>query len=229
MSTQSVLPQEWATANSDQRSTMMMQIVCSTRDEIKEFRSKVDTLIPLVNILNARCKKLESEVDELKMILSCNSQAAELKISGIPLSVTLPETIIAQRVLTNLKLDSLHNSILSVRKVNYKDTPQSQAIIVQFASCQIRDFVVQTVKRRGGIFCDEIFPEFVESHVKIYANEFFSQATHTLLQKTKEKAKVCNYKFTWARNGVIYTRKDESSKTIPIITENDLDKMRQSD
>lgn len=219
------LPEGWASADSDQRSTMLMLATLKIQAETRGVARQIETLIPIVNALNTRCKKLEAEVDDLKMILSCNSQSAELKISCIPLSVALPGTEIAKRLLSYVNLDSLHNSILSVRKVNYKDTAETQAFIVQLTSCQIRDFIVKTVKCHGEIFSDDIFPEFVKNHSKIFANEFFSQSTHVLLQKTKEKARVCNYKFTWAKNGVIYTRKDESSKTITIITTSDLDKV----
>lgn len=189
----------------------------------------IDTFTSIVNVLNTRCEKLEFENEELKKSLLYHSQTAEVKISQIPSTVTLPEIDIAKAILTNLNLETFHSSILSVRKVNYKSKDEhsmnTQSIIIQFASTQIRDFVVKTAKTRGGLFCEDIFPEYVHTHARMYANEFLSQSSHVLLQKAKEKAKSCNYKFVWARSGVVYARKDENSSAIPLITQSDLDKM----
>lgn len=226
------LPEAWETADSDQRTSMIMRQILVNSAQSNDLLAKVNILVPLVNALNTRCKKLEFENEELKRLLSNNNHNAEVKISNIPLSVDLPVRDIAKAVLKNLNLESLEYSILSVRKINYKSSEaqasniaQSQSIVIQFSSVQIRDFVVQSAKRNGGLFSDDVFPEFSENHSKVYTNEFFSQSTHSLLLKTKEKAKLCNFKFTWARSGVIYSRKDENSTPIPIITESDLDKI----
>lgn len=233
------LPSDWDAVGGDERQRRMMKEILASRatenyvsNKVTELTSIVGDHAKYISQLHERYSRLEKENDDLKRLMTSNAQKAEVKISGIPLSVALPEVQIAQIVMKHLGLESMCSLILSARKIVYKPRENqdqraydTQAIVVQFASTQTRDHVVYTAKRHGELVSDVIFPDSTETKSKVFVNEFFSQYTNSLLQRTKEIAKSMGYKFTWVRNGVIYSRRDENAPPIAIMTDSDLDKL----
>lgn len=236
------LPPQWGALNSDERLSLLMQTTLATNSNSTHALQVLNEITPVIKAhttqiasLEEKVTALESENNDLKRIISAINQPAELKISGIPLDVAHPPVEIAKAVLKHLNIENHSNSILNARNIKYKNSDstsaamyKSQAIIVQVASTQLRDFIIQTAKRHGDIFADSIFPETASDHTKqhkIYVNSFHSNFTASLLRKTKEIAKAKGYKFTWPRNGIILTQKNELTPPIEIVTENDLNKI----
>ncbi|KAI5748127.1 hypothetical protein M8J77_022133 [Diaphorina citri] len=57
----------------------------------------------------------------------------------------------------------------------------------------------------------------------IFISEHLTPKNKQLLRKTKEKARLVNWKYIWTRDGNIYTRKDQNSQTrVQIREESDL-------
>lgn len=205
----------------------------ATNERLDNFGSMIDSQKSQIATLTCENESLKGELQDVKRSLAAKPNS-ELKISGIPESVTLDELAMCEAVLDHLQLSRFFNSVLSVRKVKYKETSRSgetrdrvqttQTIIVQFLSVQIRDFVVAAAKPFGVLNSDVIFP-LASPVSKMYVKEFLPYAVNELFHMTKQRASEANYQYTWCKSGVVHTRKENGSEIIQILTERDLDKI----
>lgn len=230
------LPPDWAGLDVSQKlDRLMLRLLTSDQSTNARLDSLVDSFHSQgaeLTQLKEENANLRREIDDVKTLVS-SPPKAQLKISGIPAAVTLDERAIYSAVLNKLGIPNFANSVLSARKIKFKETQAArdpskaptQAIIVEFMSAQIRDHVVGVARAHGELFSEEVFLGVPSQGVRIFCHEFLAQPTNDLFRKTKEKARSANFKFTWTKNGSIFTRKDNNSDIIRILTEQDLEKI----
>lgn len=166
--------------------------------------------------------------------------AAELVISGIPDPVIdeLPPTDIPTAILNYLKLPHLTNDVQTIRKFNSnlkqnasntrnENAHSMHSFLVCMKSSQVRDFIIDTKRKTKFLPAKDIFPGMIDNNYReiIYINEFLHTDTHKLLLKTKEKAKIMNFKYVWVRSGHIFAKKDDNSDRLNIASAADLSKL----
>ncbi|KAL3286847.1 hypothetical protein HHI36_001337 [Cryptolaemus montrouzieri] len=59
----------------------------------------------------------------------------------------------------------------------------------------------------------------------LYVNEHLAANNKYLFRSPRETARELKYKFVWTKNCIIYVRKDDTSKSIPVKNEDDIRKM----
>lgn len=138
-----------------------------------------------------------------------------------------------------MDLDYLCNDIIEVRAFNVNSNAEytqskhgviipTFSFIVKFKSSIIRDHVLKIKRKIGAIKCYDIYTsgETLSSNETIALYEMLPEALHNLRLLTKEKAKQCNFKYVWAREGKIYVQRNDQSERIVISSKADLSKIK---
>lgn len=100
-------------------------------------------------------------------------------------------------------------------------------IIVKFSSLNKKNELMQKVRAHRidsrVLSKDDNRNNTTNNTNYIYLNDELTHNNRRLLWLTKEKVKICNWKFVWVKNGNILARKMENSPAIIINTEADIE------
>lgn len=224
----------------EQRLDRLLNAIEGIKQDTVAIRRELASLTIAVEKNTATCNALANDVDYLKHSAALAGPTAELTINGIPDTCALTYQDIFVRVLTRLKLSSLHTDVLAINKIEHRasvsttpsflNTPTSRyfALRVHLKSVDIRNFIIDTKRKVGKITLSELFPEISEptnANRLVFVNEFLPSSTYALLRKAKDIAKKAGYKRVWARNANVFVRKDGGIPEIIIATEQDLNKI----
>lgn len=242
------LPDDWNSLTPAQQTARIMETCLATARDTRMITEQLNTLTATVQHNTAASSFNSSEIESLKNLRTYAQPVADIIVTGIPDSITLPYRDIVLLILRHLDLAGLNNDILDTRKVEKKPSPDTTntqpnatnaqpanqspshnvfSIIVKFKSVEIRNFIIDAKRRAGTITVADIFPDagVASTQGTIYVNELLPTCTYVLYKKTKKQARELKYARVWMRNGSIFVRKTATSKEIPIATENDLNKL----
>lgn len=199
------LPDGWEHFSQSQQ---LLAIYNVSADSSERLSSKIAAFSSLVRDCSEKMRSLENEnallrdeIEQIKELLVNSPSNAELIVTGIPCSSTVPLKDIACAILKYLKLDSICSDILEVRKFMPKKDNSSTtnktrsplylsrttfSFIIRFKSIGARDLAVKIKREYGDFdFCD-VFPGDLKTRVNTY--EMLPTAIYKLRTLAKERA-----------------------------------------
>lgn len=190
---------------------------CNT---IKSLESKSISLRKDINNLNNRLANAE------KLSRSCN-----VEIQAVPESRSENLIAIFKKLCSEIKvpIDDLH--IQACRRVAKMDNSSKRPrnILVTLCNPRLRDTILSSTAR-----FNKAHPEaplnsshlgFLGETSRIYVAEHLSPECKILHKKTRETAKIKEYKYVWVKYGRIYVRKNDQSGAILVKNEDFLSKL----
>lgn len=167
---------------------------------------------------------------------------ADLLISGIPDSVAseLSRTEVSSVIFDKLTLSHLKNNILTVKKLenrrspsNHNDTkrasnrPLNYSYLLRMKLVELRNHFLSIKKDFKHLRVADLFPEYANTSgtSQIYISEYLLSNLDKLWLKTKEKAKLCKFKYKWVRNGIFDVKTNDDTDRTTINSEFDLNEL----
>ena len=203
------------------------------------IEEKIDTLIienqrtnklvqDFMAIINQLQKKLEEKDKEIKDNLHEFEQHYRnnyIELHNVPENENeaikdLEGIVVA--VSKEIGVEIKREEIEAIHRIPTKNSSRPKPIIVEISSRKKRNQLL-TAKKGKRIIHDKVFRNGKSELV--YINESLTKYHKELLYKSKSAATEKGYKFTWTKDGKIYTRKTETSTVKRIKNENDLDKL----
>lgn len=203
------------------------------QDETAEIRKIMDKINDDLNDKENKINNIESNVinlkqenEELKEKLNILDQSVRmncLEITGIPECGKGENVFVTAQIVCSCIGFKLENSMIDScyrRRENVNKLNQAKTIIIKFLKNSDKQELMKCRKVKRDFstkyFKDTSLAQYVKNHEIIYINDFLTIQNKILLHKAKQFKKENNYKFVWTKNGLIFMRKEESSRIINV-------------
>lgn len=125
-----------------------------------------------------------------------------------------------------LKIQIPRHNVLSIHRVPHaqQQTAKPKNIIIKFTTRILRDNVLTAFRKIKNLNSGQL--GFTGTPQKIYMNEHLTLNNKQLFRKTREVAKLHNYKYVWVKNAKIFVREKDGSSAFIIHSQMDLDKIK---
>ena len=205
------------------------------RESFKNFTCEItasnEKLLLKVNELEGTVTSLQKQVKEKDIVIHNLSHQLyhldqygrnkNLEIENVEYKKEESVEEIVLNLAKELSIDIVRSDIDAAHRLPSKDSKRPPKILVQFVARKKRDSFL--AKRKAGITSDRLVPGGNQK-LKIYINENLTLFNKELHYQVKLRAKENNFKFVWVKQGKVFVRKDESNKSIKILSIEDIDK-----
>ncbi|XP_013166399.1 PREDICTED: uncharacterized protein LOC106116886, partial [Papilio xuthus] len=207
---------------------------------IQECSKRLDDVTTKIELTEKRLSDLENR--QTKENIELKSQVAmlmdkvntqeqlllknEIEIAGVPESRNESLRHIVKLVGNKIGVDVTDEDLDLTMRAGPRNSTKpniSRSIVVRFLRKQKKDDFLSAAKIRKNITSKDITPD-VSEH-KIYINERLTKQNRYLFRETRFRTKQSNFKYCWAKNGLIYVREKEGKAATLIRTIADLDNM----
>lgn len=218
--------------------TQMVEL-CDKVNDIKEanemLRSSVkkcETAITSLRTENTKltnlCKELETRVTALERDGQQQQQWARLQnleIVGVPESEGESTVNIVQKIAKNVGVTVKTEDIDFAHRIQpfRSSGGKPRSIVVRFRQRHVKDALYASARKSRDLTTVSL--GMGGDSKRVYVNEHLTLNNKKLLQICKAKAKECNVRFVWTKNCRIYTRKNEKSPPVLVLSESDLRKL----
>ena len=194
--------------------------------EVSQVRRDFESLSTINTATKDQIATLSQEVHKLQANLyelEQYSRNCNIELSGIPEDASENLSDIVQKVAEVIGFDKPLN-LAKIHRVPSRVDRKIKPIICQFNQRSDRDEFIRLARGKRDLDIKSLNDSFVNS--KFYVNDHLTQRNKLLLFKAKQfRNDHPEFKFVWCRGGKIFMRKNENSKVIRILTENDFDKL----
>ena len=206
-------------------------INCSYEDLAKtnqQLKDQTRDLSKQNEVLNGRIVEAENKlyyqyhaIDNLEQY----GRRDQLEISDFPLTKEDDTDKIITDMIEKLEVPIDRSQVDIIHRLSNNE---NSSIIVKFTSRTARNlFFQERTKLKDLTIADFGYTPGENSKNKIFINEsLITQEKKILFKKVRERCSKAKYKFSWTRQGVIYVKKDDKSKTSKIFSESDLHVIR---
>lgn len=192
--------------------------------ESKKQTEKMDELNRALVVCQKENSELKSEVVDMQYKLNEMEQYSRnynIEIKGVPEARNENVYDIVNKISEQLGCNNVAADIeLCHRVPSNKRSPNAPPnIIVKFFARRSKERIMDGKKQKGELLANEI--GFANSNSKIYVNEHLTSVNKNLFWLARN-AKSMGFKFVWTKNGRIFLRKDETSRTIRVMKPSDI-------
>ncbi|XP_069357538.1 uncharacterized protein [Maniola hyperantus] len=201
----------------------------------KQFSKRIDDLQSRIVSVESQTKEqsntdstsVEATIAQLKAELNERDQELllnDIDITGIPEEKAENVTHIAILVASKIGVTINERDIVRAERVGPvrggRDKVTARPIVVRMARRALRDDLLRAARvRREATTADMNLPGPAR---RFYVNERLTKNNRYLFNKARAAAKNCKWKFTWTRDGRIYSRKSEGQSGIRIRSDQDI-------
>lgn len=194
----------------------------------KDLTKKVSDISSASSTYGSDIGRLQEQVRSLQSDLNDQQQrdrATNLELSGIPEKSNEKLSDYFINITKFLELQSSTSDIIHITRIRpMSPVPgRPKAIVVKLVSRSLRDSILSAVRARRGINTSDI--GIPGDRKQIFINEHLTPYNKLLHKNIKEKAAAAKYQFVWVRDGKLFTRKNDTSSTIRIRNNSDLNKI----
>lgn len=174
--------------------------------------------------LDAECKKLNEVVISLEIrttSLEQYSRNRNIEIKGVPAidDENLPNML---RMLGDAVGEPISETDVDVSHRVPRRDQGCPNVVVQFHSRAKRDAVIEKARKKRVCASDFGFSE----PSPVFVNEHLCPTLKKLLGQVVARKKQQNWKYAWTKDGKIFARKTDTSRTLRVTCEQDLDKIQ---
>lgn len=193
------------------------------------FNKKVDSMLSEIKILKIENEKisnenkyLSSEVSSLKLKIDNIEQFnlnKYIDITGIPQTTNENCSEIVKQI--GLKTNTTIN-VIEAKRIHINNSKNS-IIVAELETTEMKRTLIRNSKI-SKLSANNILSAW-PNETKVYVNERLTKDRRILFGQARTTGKDKQFKFIWVNNGDILMKKDESSKTIRIRIQQDLEKV----
>ena len=202
----------------------------SQTEEIKENVQEIRQIVVVhqehIDVLKNENVELKRELGEArreaKQLMNVQEQYTKRQdviVTGIPYGAKESTMDIAERLMELLQIELNPWELLNHHRLPPRRNGEVP-YIMRFISSSIRDLILAKAKKVKITAAD--FGG--DPKIKVYLNEHLTVMNHELLRKAKELRKI-NYRFVCSKNGNIFARESEESRTLLIKSEEQVDRI----
>lgn len=194
------------------------------------FNKKVDSILSEIKALKIENEKisnenkyLSSEVSSLKLKIDNIEQFnlnKYIDITGIPQTTNENCSEIVKQI--GLKTNTTIN-VIEAKRIHINNSKNSSIIVAKLETTEMKRTLIRNSKI-SKLSANNILSTW-SNEIKVYVNERLTKDRRTLFGQARRTGKDKQFKFIWVNNGDILMKKDESSKTIRISIQQDLEKV----
>lgn len=215
----------------NEQNTDLQKSVDMMSHKYDEFLSRITSLE------NERIqdKKVIKDLEERLEALQRKSHASGIEIRNLPKIIgenkeSLSNSIMKLGNIINVNIES--TCINDIYRLKSKNT--TGPVIVSFTTTLKKENIIKGIKRfndsrgRG----EKLNTHHLDSTLPpkpIYVSEALTHNAQKLYYLARNFQRNHGYAFCWTLNGIVYLRKDENSPHIRILTEADLEKLKNKD
>ncbi|CAK1602146.1 unnamed protein product [Parnassius mnemosyne] len=187
-----------------------------------------DSRLQALEVCSSQDTELITQIQNLENKIQYMEQQARrnnLEISGIPEKSNEDLSLYLRNITNFLGVELSSTDIVQITRIRPFNavSGRPKAIVVKLSYQLLRDTILSAVRTKKELkLCDIGFRGEMK---KIYLNEHLTPANKILYKSTREKAKVAQYKFVWIRDGKIFVRKNDISRSLCIKNSVDLQKV----
>ncbi|KAI5703463.1 hypothetical protein M8J75_011975 [Diaphorina citri] len=195
----------------------------------KELERKVVLVEKNQEKLENQNIELRKKVKDLEILVQDMAQEGnknKLEITGVPQNVDYVAYTekIFEKIKVNqvVKKEEYHVEKITVKKPN--SPPQVKSLVVTLKNNQIRDSVLETLKRDKPRMSTADFIN-QQPALPIFINEYLSPYLKKLFYEAKKIKGDKNYEYLWVKNGQILLKKTAGGKVMRLTSMEDLGKI----
>lgn len=163
--------------------------------------------------MKSRMKYMEGRINTIEQqTYKCN-----IEITGIPITANENCNEIVKEVAKAIGVDNTQR--LSADRIN-KKTNSSGNILVQLTTEEEKNIWIEKFKAKKIVTAKDLHRNLPDT--RVYINEHLTKENKKILYYAKQRARECEFKFTWVKNGNIFTRKSENSVIIKLVSVEDV-------
>lgn len=201
-------------------------------NQYEDLRKSYDALLNEHRAIKEECvslRKTTASLIERVNTIEQYSRDSNVEIQGVPENKSENVVELVKKMAAVVSYAIPSSGILNCTRVASinKDGKRPRTIIVKMYSSRCRDEFLSAVTRYNKSntdkkLCSSLLGMSGESR-PIFFSEHLSPTNKSLHAATRKKAKECDYKYVWVRNGRIFMRKDETSRFIYVKNQDFLD------
>lgn len=215
-----VLDNDTALAEINSKLDLILQKNEDTTNEVANLREMVTDLTKEIKKRDDTIKKLTEKIE----ILDQYSRNKNIEICNIPKVENENLKKIVLKLADKMEVGVKEDDIEVVHRLPSKGN-KIQPIIIQFQSRQVRDRMLN--RKKKIITTSELIGQ---GNGKVFINPNLNKYFRELRYKAKQLGNELGYKYIWFKNNKILAKKNEFSKDVIIITnEDDLEKMKKNE
>ncbi|KAI5733301.1 hypothetical protein M8J76_010252 [Diaphorina citri] len=207
----------------------IMGVMKKAMEKLTNVEKKLEKALAENRKLREEAESRDKEVIALtKRIdtLEQRSRINNLEIANFPATTNENPVEIVKAIAGKVGVEISDKDIQAVHRVPKFNKNAPKNIVVQFCSRWTKNIILDACARYRKNNNGKIMAQDVNRSLRdqpIFISEHLTPKNKQLLRKTKEKARLVNWKYIWTRDGNIYTRKDQNSQTrVQIREESDL-------
>jgi FtsZ-binding cell division protein ZapB len=189
----------------------------SALTEIDELRGTNRKLMEENQNLREKVIEIESEVNHLSQY----SRNRNVELHGIPQRPNEDIEALVMNIGKKLQVQVSPKEFVAHR-LGAEASNRHRPILIQFDSRKARDSLMKSGKRLK-LKLKDVDSDFGEG--PLYINDNLTPYYKKLLFRAKEVRQKLNYKYLWVANSKVLMKKDDSSRPVRIVSENDLLKL----
>lgn len=206
----------------------LKESICYVTTQFEDLSKQVTEKTKIIETLKAENEELRSQAAEVNRQLnhieqqsrSCNIElqcVPENKAENLLTTIKQLGKVIARDINDNEIVD-FHR----VQKINQQSN-RPRSIVVKLTNPRVRDDIIVAVRKFNRVNSQEKLHSghlgIAGNRQPVFVSEHLSPANKKLHAATRIIVKEKQYQFLWVRNGKIFVRKNETSKSILISSE----------
>lgn len=221
-------------SNQQLKEELQTTISTTIKNEIQStlltITNTLEKISEQVNELSEKDKKKESQINAMDVRINKLEQqmiVKNIEIKNVQ-NININPYEVVKKIANSLNIEINESDVNKA----YRLRNQKDKIIVEFSSLSKKKEIMKKINRHRVdaqiINTAENNNENNNSHNQskyIYINDLLTYNNRQILWITKTKAKECNWKFVWTRDGKIFARKIENSSSIIINNAADIEQI----
>jgi hypothetical protein len=192
-------------------------------ESLKKYEKMFDTILDENKKLHLRVKELERREDESNQYSRINC----IEINGVPETQNEDVLQLVKDVGTSLGVTITEESVDACHRLGAKRANEGKprGIIVKFTRRIIKEEILRKRRIKRNLNTHDIGYTDRPAEV-VYVNESLTKTRREVYKEVRALRKVKGFSFVWVRNGTILVRPSEGARVIPVITMDDVEKLR---
>ncbi|CAH0406228.1 unnamed protein product [Chilo suppressalis] len=233
------------TTNQDNKLLDLQKSITEIKKQNEEIFKSIDFISQKYDDLSLKISKLEDDkkesqnyitaLEERLDFLEKKSRSTYVEIRNIPKMPSETKkslSSLVEKIGQKLNVTIELRDIKDIYRINTK-SDDNKPIILELTTVALKDNLIDSIKKfnkvRGADNFNTEHLQISGSPKKVYIGDSLTPKQKRLFYLAREFAKANDYSYCWSTNGNIYLRKREGTSHFRVVSELDLDKIKENE